>query len=110
MSPSSRTNQIPLLVKLLNYLYLVGACGILILISGGGVWCLTSKSFSMPFRIFLCAAYAMVIAALGFRTSSEFNDGRGDIEEYALIGIGVLSWILIFLPSRDRKVDKKRSN
>ena len=37
MSPSSRTNQIPLLVKLLNYLYLVGACGILILISGGGV-------------------------------------------------------------------------
>ena len=93
---------------LVKYLYILGACGIIILISGGGVWCLTRRAFSWSFRTFLCAAYIMIVTMLGFKTSSEFNDGRGDAAEYTLIGIGCIAWMLIFISHRQKP--KKNSS
>lgn len=80
-----------------RYIHLLGAFGILVIISGGVVWCFSQKSYSLFFRIFLCIAYLLLLASLLFKWSTEFNDGLGDVAEYTSIGIGCIMWFLLIV-------------
>ena len=86
----------------MNYLILAGALIVVILISGSFFWIVNHRSWSGLIKFFACSSYFIIAAFLLFRWSSEFNDGEGDVEEYALVAAGAFGWILFF-------VDFKRS-